>query len=136
MLPDEQLGREVQGVERPGEGPELGLVDLQPHHLADAELDPVESHRPVVVQVGQHEEQRRVRRRLGRGLLRFLGLRGGPVRAFRKPGPSVLLGRGYGGVRGRGPLLRHQGREPEPEVICAAPGTFYYLSHMSWSPPL
>ena len=115
VLPDEQLGREVQGVERPGEGAELGLVDLQPHHLADAELDPVEAHRPVVVQVGQHEEQGRVRRRLGRGLLRFAGVRGGPVRAFR---------------------LRPQGREPEPEVLCAAPGTFYYFSHMRSSPPL
>ena len=57
VLPDEQLRREVQGVERPGEGPQLRLVQLQAHHLAHAELHPVQAHRPVVVQVGQHEEQ-------------------------------------------------------------------------------
>ena len=56
VLPDEQLGGEVQGVERPGEGPQLRLIYLQAHHLADAELHPVQSHRTVVVQVGQHEE--------------------------------------------------------------------------------
>ena len=41
VLSDEQLRREVQGVERPGEGPQLRLVQLQAHHLADAELHPV-----------------------------------------------------------------------------------------------
>ena len=57
VLPDEKLGREVQGVERPGEGPQLRLVDLQPHHLADAELHPVQAHRAVVLDVREHEEQ-------------------------------------------------------------------------------
>ncbi len=65
VLSDEQLRREVQGVERPGEGAELRLVQLQAHDLADAELHPVQPHRPVVVQVRQHEEQRQLRRRLG-----------------------------------------------------------------------
>ena len=76
VLPDEQLGGEVQGVERPGEGSQLRLVDLQAHHLADAELHPVQAHRAVVVQVREHEEQGQVRRRLGgRGLRRCVGFR-------------------------------------------------------------
>ena len=57
VLSDEQLRREVEGVERPGEGPQLRLVELKAHHLADAELHPVKTHRPVVVQVREHEEQ-------------------------------------------------------------------------------
>ena len=69
VLPDEQLGREVQGVERPGEGPELRLVYFEAHHLADAELHPVLAHRPVLFEMRQHEEQRRLRRGLGRGWL-------------------------------------------------------------------
>ena len=67
VLPDEQLRREVQGVQRPGEGPQLRLVDLQTHHLAHAELHPVQSHRTVVVQVRQHEEQGQLGRELGFG---------------------------------------------------------------------
>ena len=70
VLPDEQLRREVQGVERPGEGSQLRLVQLQAHHLADAELHPVQADRPVVVQVRQHEEQGQLGRRLGRGFRR------------------------------------------------------------------
>ena len=95
VLSDEQLRREVQGVERPGEGPQLRLVDLQAHHLADAELHPVQAHRAVVVQVRQHEEQGQVRRRLGgRGLRRCAG--------FRLSGESVLryCRRSDGPVRG------------------------------------
>ena len=95
VLSDEQLRREVQGVERPGEGPELRLVYLQAHHLADAELHPVQAHRAVVVQVRQHEEQGQVRRRLGgRGLRRCAG--------FRLRGESVLgyFRRSDGPVRG------------------------------------
>ena len=67
VLSDEQLRRKVQGVERSGECAQLRLVQLQPHDLADAELHPVEAHRPVVVQVRQHEEQGQLGRRLGRG---------------------------------------------------------------------
>ena len=73
VLSDEQLGGEVQGVERPCEGPQLRLVDLQAHHLAHAELHPVQAHRPVVVQVRQHEEQGQLGRGLGRGLRRSTG---------------------------------------------------------------
>ena len=51
VLPDEKLRREVQGVERPGEGSQLRLVYFESHHLADAELHPVQAHRAVVVQV-------------------------------------------------------------------------------------
>ena len=51
VLADEKLRREVQGVERPGEGPQLRLVKLQAHHLADAELHTVETHRPVLLQM-------------------------------------------------------------------------------------
>ena len=69
VLPDEKLGREVQGVKRPGEGPQLRLVDLKAHHLAHAELHPVQSHRTVVVQVREHEEQGQLGRELGRGWL-------------------------------------------------------------------
>ena len=65
VLPDEQLRGEVEGVERAREGPQLRLVDLEPHHLADAELHPVEAHRPVVLEVRQHEEEGQVGRRLG-----------------------------------------------------------------------
>ncbi len=76
VLPDEQLGGEVQGVERPGEGSQLRLVDLQTHHLAHPQLHPVQAHRPVVVQVGQHEEQGQLGRELGgRGLRRCVGFR-------------------------------------------------------------
>ena len=58
VLPDEKLDGEVEGVQRTGEGPQLRLVDLQAHQLAHAELHPVQAHRAVVVEVGQHEEQR------------------------------------------------------------------------------
>ena len=76
MLPYEQLGGEVQGVERPGEGTQLRLVDLQAHHLADAELHSVQAHGTVVVQVGQHEEQGQLGWELGgRGLRRCVGFR-------------------------------------------------------------
>ena len=51
VLADEKLRREVQGVERPGEGPQLRLVKLQAHHLADAELHTVQAHRPVLLQM-------------------------------------------------------------------------------------
>ena len=73
VLPDEQLHRKVQGVERPGERPQLGFVDLQAHQLAHAQLHAVQPHRAVVFEVGQHEEQGQVGWRLGRrlrGLLR------------------------------------------------------------------
>ena len=36
VLAHEQLDGEVEGVEEAREGPELGLVQLQPLHLADA----------------------------------------------------------------------------------------------------
>ena len=42
VLAHQQLRREVQGVERPGEGPQLRLVQLQAHHLAHAQLHPVQ----------------------------------------------------------------------------------------------
>ena len=51
VLPDEQLHGEVQGVEGPGEGSQLGLVDLQAHHLANSNLHSVQPHRPVLLQV-------------------------------------------------------------------------------------
>ena len=57
MLPDEQLRGEVERVERAREGSQLRLVDLEAHHLADADLHPVEAHRSVVFEVGQHEEE-------------------------------------------------------------------------------
>ena len=84
VLPDEQLGREVQGVERPGECAELRLVDLQPHHLAHAELHPVQAHRAVVVQVRQHEEQGQLGRELGSRGLPFRVLRIGRDSRFRR----------------------------------------------------
>ena len=55
VLAHQQLHREVQGVQRSGEGAELGLVQLHP----------IQPHRPVIFQVGQHEEQGQGRRRLG-----------------------------------------------------------------------
>ena len=57
VLPDEKLRGEVEGVERTREGSQLRLVDLEAHHLADADLHPVEAHRSVVFEVGQHEEE-------------------------------------------------------------------------------
>ena len=65
VLAHQQLHREVQGVQGTGEGPQLGFVQLQPHHLAHRQLHPVQAHRPVVFQVGQHEEQGQGGRRLG-----------------------------------------------------------------------
>ncbi len=82
VLSDEKLRREVQGVERPGEGSQLRLVDLQPHHLADAELHPVQAHRPVVVEVGQHEEQGQLRQGLGSRGRGFHDLRAGRNSTF------------------------------------------------------
>ena len=75
MLADEQLQREVAGVERAGEGPQPGLVQLQPEHLADAELLAVESHRPVVLEVGEHEGERETGWRLRFWSLGRRGLR-------------------------------------------------------------
>ena len=69
VLPDEQLRREVEGVERPGEGPQLRLVQLQAHHLADAQLHPVQAHGTVVLDVRHHEAQGQRRWRLGSGWL-------------------------------------------------------------------
>ena len=57
VLPDEQLRGEVEGVERTREGSQLRLVDLEAHHLADADLHPVEAHGSVAFEVGQHEEE-------------------------------------------------------------------------------
>ena len=65
VLPDEQLEGEVAGVERAREGSELRLVDLQAHHLADAELHAVHAHRSVLFEVREHEEQGQVRWWLG-----------------------------------------------------------------------
>ena len=109
VLPDEQLRLEVQGVERPGEGAELGLVDLEAHHLADAELHPVEAHRPVVVQVREHEEQGQVRRRLGDG--GRLGLAG---LGRRRPCFRFLAG----------------GGEPAPQGLRSALCDVSYLSQV------
>ena len=71
VLTDEELHGEVAGVERPGEGPQLRLVDLQAHHLAHAELHPVQAHGAVLLQVGEHEERGQGRRWLGGRRLRF-----------------------------------------------------------------
>ena len=68
MLTDEQLEGEVAGVESPGERSQLRLVNLESHHLADADLHPVQSHRPVVLEVRQHEEERE---ELALGFLQF-----------------------------------------------------------------
>ena len=92
VLADEELHGEVQGVERPGEGPQLRLVDFEAHHLANAQLHPVQAHRPVVVQMGQHEEQGQLGRRLGgrgRRLFRWFGCRhrAGPRNVLRSGGP-------------------------------------------------
>ena len=65
MLSDEELDGEVEGIQRPGEGPQLRLVDFEAHRLAHAQLHPVQAHRAVVVQVGEHEEQGQVGRGLG-----------------------------------------------------------------------
>ena len=51
VLAHQELHLEVAGVQGTGEGPDLGLVQLQAQHLADAQLHPVQAHRPVVLQV-------------------------------------------------------------------------------------
>ena len=116
VLPDEELRGEVEGVERPGEGPKLRLVQLQAHHLAHPQLDPVQAHRAVVVEVGQHEEQGQLGRELGSGWLdrapgRFVGSGGVFLRPLRSSScqssnklfqQSVFLfSRGLGSPRGR-----------------------------------
>ena len=65
VLPYEQLGREVEGVERARECPQFRFVYLQAHDLADAELHSVQADGSVVVQVRQHEEQGQLGRELG-----------------------------------------------------------------------
>ena len=116
VLSYEQLRREVQGVERPGEGPQLRLVQLQAHHLAHPQLHPVQAHRAVVVEVGQHEEQGQLGRELESGWLdrapgRFVGSGGVFLRPLRSSScqssnklfqQSVFLfSRGLGSPRGR-----------------------------------
>ena len=93
VLPDEKLHGEVEGVERPGEGPQPRLVDLQPKHLADAELHVVQADGAVLVQVREHEEQGQVGRRLGLRLLRRVRLRCGRVQQL---GQDLLRDRGLG----------------------------------------
>ena len=127
VLTDEELHGEVAGVERPGEGPQLRLVDLQAHHLAHAELHPVQAHGAVLLQVGEHEERGQGWRRLGGrrlGVCGFLGLRSGC--AIRRPLRSgcldsvvrllqlglLLCARGSGSPRGRCAAAR---RPPWPE---------------------
>ena len=127
VLTDEELHGEVAGVERPGEGPQLRLVDLQAHHLAHAELHPVQAHGAVLLQVGEHEERGQGRWRLGGrrlGFRGFLGLRSGC--AIRRPLRSgcldsvvrllqlglLLCSRGSGSPRGRCAAAR---RPPWPE---------------------
>ena len=101
VLPYEQLGREVEGVERACEGPQLRLVYLQAHHLAHAELHPVQADGAVLVQVRQHEEQGQLGRRLGSGWL---------DRAFgRLLGSAGLLRRRPGGALPPFPQLALQG---------------------------
>ena len=84
VLTHEKLRREVQGVQRPGEGSQLRLVDLQAHHLAHTQLHPVQAHRPVVVQVGQHEEQGQLGARLGDRSRCLSALRVGRKPLFRQ----------------------------------------------------
>ena len=79
VLTDEELHGEVAGVERPGEGPQLRLVKLKPHHLAHAQFYPVQADGAVVVQVGEHVEEGQFGRRLGSGSLGFRGF-GGRIR--------------------------------------------------------
>ena len=62
VLAYQQLHRKVQGVQGTGEGPQLRFVQLQPHHLQHRQLHPVQTHRAVVFQVGQHEKQGQGRR--------------------------------------------------------------------------
>ena len=69
VLPDEELRGEVEGVERAREGPQLRFVDLEAHHLAYADLHPVEPHGPVVLEVGQHEEEGQYGEELALGFL-------------------------------------------------------------------
>ena len=85
VLSHQKLGREVQGVERPGEGPQLRLVKLKPHHLAYAHLHPVQAHRAVLLQMGEHEAEGQRERRLGPGALGLLmrGLVGSGIQPFR-----------------------------------------------------
>ena len=91
VLPDEQLYWEVQGVEGPGEGSKLRLVYLQAHHLAHPNLHSVQPHRPVLLQVRQHEEQGQVGWRFGswhrRRLHAVCGLRRGRFFFNRPLGP-------------------------------------------------
>ena len=116
VLPDEQLGGEVEGIEGAGEGPQLRLVYFKTHHLAHAELHPVQAHRPVVVQVGQHEEQGQLGRELGSGWLdrssgRLVGSGGVFLRPLRSSSCQssnklfqqgvFLFSRGLGSPRGR-----------------------------------
>ena len=76
VLPDEQLDGEVEGVEEAGEGPQLGLVQLQALHLADSHLHAIQPHDRFLLQVREEEaegqRQGRLRfgglGRLGRGL--------------------------------------------------------------------
>ena len=89
VLAHEQLQGEVAGVEGAGEGPQAGLVQLQPQHLADAELHAVEAHGPVVLKVGEHEGEGQARRRL-----RFRGVGLGGSRRGVRPARGWFGGGG------------------------------------------
>ena len=58
-----------RALSAPAEGPQLRLVQLQAHHLADAQLHPVQAHGTVVLDVRHHEAQGQRRWRLGSGWL-------------------------------------------------------------------
>ena len=73
VLAHEQLDGEVEGVEEAGEGPELGFVQLQPLHLADAHLDAVEPHHRLLLQMGEEEAERQRQGRLRFGSFHCLG---------------------------------------------------------------
>ena len=99
VLAYQQLHLEVAGVEGSGEGSQLRLVQLQPQHLADPDLHPVEAHGSVFGQVGEHECVGQRRERFGGDLLGLLG-------AGLRPAQPL--------AQGRAPSQRKAGTEPAP----------------------
>ena len=85
MLADQQLQRKIAGVEQPGEGAQLGRVQLQAHQLGHGELDPIEADGTVHIEVREHEAERQ----LGQFAGGYVLLR----RRFKRGGVTFYSGR-------------------------------------------
>ena len=85
VLAHEQLDGKGEGVEGAREGAQLGLVELQPQHLADRDPFPVEAHDHLLLHMGEEEAEGQGQGRLLRaGLHLSLRVRGSRAHECRR----------------------------------------------------